>query len=164
MLDNILILERTITKDILKNKLSSGPEPAIEFLYVGYSSMLFGFLLQFVPVREEAEDLLVTIFSSLAHRLPEAFESDLSIYCWLQTEAREIILEYKGLNGDRPSFNSSYYSLLKDASPEHQWVFGELFMNGRKRAELVAQLSKEETYIEIILRESLLIIGEKLLT
>src|ERR1700722_17527465 len=88
------ILETTITKAILKHKLYSGIQPAIELLYGRYGGMLYSFVLQFIPDRQEAEDLLVDIFQRLTHQLQEACQSPLSVYCWMQVEARKIILAH----------------------------------------------------------------------
>jgi hypothetical protein len=167
-------LEKSITKDILKNELYSGQQPAVELLYTRYSGMLFSYILQFVPDREEAANLLVKIFYKLTPQLQEAFDSSLSIYCWLQVEARKIILEYTRNSGDRhPSPGDAlsfaqgtgsvyYFSLLEDASPEHQWIFRELFIYGRQKEELVLQSGKELTTIGRLLRECLLIIRKKM--
>lgn len=167
-------MEKTITKDVLKNKLYSGAGPAIEFLYSRYSAMLFSYVLQFIPLKEEAEDLLADIFSRLTYRLQEACNSSLSVYCWLQVEARKIILEYNKQKGNEHASLSGplnfiygpdeayYFALLQEASPEHQWVFRELFLNGRQREELAQQLRKDKAYIDTILLESLVIIRNKL--
>jgi len=88
-------LEKTITKDILKNELFSGGQPAAELLYNRYGGMLFSYVQQFVPNRTEAESLLVNILP-VCHagwRLP--LNRVLSVYCWLQIEARKIILEHR---------------------------------------------------------------------
>ncbi len=87
-------MEGPITKDALQNELYCGQQLAIQLLYTRYSGMLYGYVLQFVPDKLKAEGLLANIFSRLAFRLQEACDSSLSIYCWLQVEARKIILEY----------------------------------------------------------------------
>lgn len=131
--------------------------------------MLFSYIRQFVPSRTEAENLLVNIFSRLASRLETAFESSLSVYCWLQVEARKIILEHRGqetgnvLSGSGTGEMRTYYlSLLESASPEHRWVFRELFINGRQREELALEVNRDQAYIGDLLRECMLIIGKKL--
>jgi hypothetical protein len=55
-----------------------------------------------------------------------------------------------------------YYSLLQEASAEHQWVFRELYLNGRPKEELAIEVGKDLAYISMLLRESLLIIRKKL--
>ena len=160
-------MEKTITKDILKNELYAGQRPAVELLYTRYSGMLFSYILQFVPARAEASTLLVDIFARLTPQLQTAFDSSLSVYCWLQVEARKIILEYtdtgKGERGGAGRTNKAYYSsLLEETSPEHQWVFRELFIYGRKKEELAAQSGKDLVYINGILRECLLVIRKNL--
>jgi len=167
-------LERTIAKDILKNELYSGQQPAAELLYTRYSGMLFSFVLQFVPERTEAGNLLVDIFSRLTPRLQQAFESRLSIYCWLQVEARKIIVEYlRSVDDGRASGigslpfgddsdESYYFSLLQGASTEQQWVFRELFIYGRERAELAMCSGLDLSDIDRLLRECLLIIRKNL--
>ena len=162
----------TITKDILKDELFSGGRPAGEILFNRYGGMLFSYIQQFVPSRPEAETLLVSIFSRLTSQLEAAFESSLSIYCWLQIEARKIILEHRQMESgyvfpkesEAPQGQHKvyYFSLLEDASSEHQWVFRELFVNGRKREELAVVLNKDVAYIGEILRECMLIIRKKL--
>jgi DNA-directed RNA polymerase specialized sigma24 family protein len=165
-----------MTKDALQNELYCGEEPAIRLLYTRYGGMLYGYVLQFVPDKLKAEDLLVTIFSRLAFRLQEACDSSLSIYCWLQVEAREILLKYflENKNGHAvPSepepFNAAsgqsiipYFSLLEDASPEHQRVFRKLFLHGIGKEDLALQTGKDLAYIDRLLRESLLIIRKRL--
>jgi DNA-directed RNA polymerase specialized sigma24 family protein len=165
-------VEKTITKDILKDELFSGGRPAAEVLFDRYGGMLFSYIQQFVPSRAEAEDLLVNIFSRLASRLEAAFESSLSIYCWLQIEARKIILEsrpnvHSRISPQEPDTRQSerkvyYSSLLEDASPEHQWVFKELFVSGRQREELALAMNRDVAYIGDILRECMIIIRKKL--
>jgi hypothetical protein len=163
-------LEKAITKDILRDELFSGGKPAAELLYNRYGGMLFSYIQQFVPSRAEAENLLVNIFSLLASRVETAFDSSLSVYCWLQIEARKIILEHRGqMTGNvfpRASgpveMRAYYFSLLEDASPEHRWVFRELFINGRQREELAREVNKDQAYIGDLLRECMLIIGKKL--
>src|SRR5882757_10817691 len=122
--------------------------------------MLFSYIQQFVHGRTEAENLLVSIFSRMAPQLEEAFESSLSVYCWLQIEARKIILEdRRQVNGAiasrefAPGENKIFYfSLLEDASPEHQWVFMELFVNGKQREELAREVNRDQAYISNLLR------------
>lgn len=157
-------MEKTITKEILKNELYAGHRPAIELLYTHYSGMLYSYILQFVPGEAEASDLLVDIFSALTPRLQTAFDSSLSVYCWLQVESRKIILEYVGRQGGSSGHaNKGYYSsLLEETSAEHQWVFRELFICGRRKEELAAQSGKDLTYISGLLRECLLIIRKNL--
>jgi len=165
-------VEKTITKDTLKDELFSGGRPAVEILYNRYGGMLFSYIQQFVPSRAEAEDLLVSIFATLASRLESAFESSLSVYCWLQIEARKIILENRP-NGHGRIFPQEtgaeesekkvyYFSLLEDASPEHRRVFSELFVNGRQREELALAMNRDAAYIGDILRECMIIIRKRL--
>jgi DNA-directed RNA polymerase specialized sigma24 family protein len=168
------ILETTITKAILKHKLYSGIQPAIELLYGRYAGMLYSFVLQFISDRKEAEDLLVNIFQKLTPQLQDACQSPLSVYSWMQMEARKIILEYfrtkqegdpgpAGQTADLliaeiRQFPSSYLSLLRRATEEQQWVFREAFLKGRQKEELALQLGKDSAYVEKVLRDSLVII------
>lgn len=151
----------------------SGDKPPAELLYNRYGGMLFSYIQQFVSSRTEAENLLVSVFTRLATRLEAAFESSLSVYCWLQIETRKIILEHRGQDSEgvissvsgpgSPGDNKTFYfSLLQDASPEHRWVFRELFIQGRQREELARELSKDQAYIEELLRECMQIIRKKL--
>ena len=157
-------MEPTITKDILKNEFYAGPRPVVELLYTRYSGMLYGYVLQFVPDKKEASELLVAIFSRLVPELQKAFDSNLSIYCWLQVEARKIILEHtqKGNVTEVKNSQAYYLRLLEEASQEQQWIFREIFLKGRKKDELAAQSGKDLAYISGILRECLLIIRKNL--
>ena len=176
-----MCVEKTITKDILKNELYAGPQPAFELLYARYSGMLFSYILQFIPDRTEAGKLLVEIFSRLTPRLQQAFESSLSIYCWLQVEGRKIILEHqqsvRPVQSNSPAVQSiqvdsqeavapdelSFYCmLLAEASPEHQWIFREVFIRGRKKEDLAERSGKDMAYISSVLRECLLLIRKNL--
>ncbi|MHA4809826.1 hypothetical protein ACX0G9_17055 [Flavitalea flava] len=168
----------TITKDILKTELFSGQQQAVELLYSKYSSMLYSYVLQFVPEKQEADNLFVNIFASLAPRLQEACDSGLSIYCWMQVEARKIILTLaepckngatsvspaagKSLNFEEGHQKAHYLSLLEEASDEQKWVFWELFICGRQKEELAIESGREKEDINKLLREGLLIIRKKL--
>lgn len=159
----------TLTKETLKSKLNAGVEAAIDSLYTNYSSMLYGYILQFLPDQKEAEKALVFSLTTLVTRLEEAFNSPLSIYCWMQVETRKLILEYKKQQpGDLAHHNSGYnqnayyLALLQDATPEHRLVFSESFLNGRSKDELAAQLQTNVHNITRLLNESLLIIRTKL--
>lgn len=136
-------------------------------LYSRYSGMLYSYILQFVSDKTEAGTLLVDIFSRLTPQLPNAFDSQLSVYCWLQVEARKIILEHvQNKSGEAagpagaplgrgPNSPALYFSLLEDAPPEHQWVFRELFLYGRTKEELALHSGKDLAYVSRILRECL---------
>jgi hypothetical protein len=165
-------LETLIIKETLRSKLNTGVEPAVDFLYNSYSSMLYGYVLQFVPDKKEAEKVLVLVFGKLSARLQEACNSPLSVYCWMQVEARKVILEYKdqAVNGHagQPdaaaagSQHAYYLSLLQEASDDQRMVFSELFLKGRDREELAGQLQKTVHDITRLLRESLLIMRKNL--
>jgi len=186
LLKSLTPVTPTNMKDILKKALSAGPASALELLYNRYSGMLFSYILQFAPDRTMAGKQLVKIFSLLGPRLPAAFDSQLSIYCWLQIEARKIILEYtsknvneypgtdeqQGVDGslrvdgspgiDGRRSGGGYFALLAEAPPEHQWVFRELFIYGRQKEELALQSGKDLAYISCTLRECLFIIRKNL--
>jgi len=152
-------VEKTITKDVLRNELFSGGKPPAELLYNRYAGMLFSYVQQFVPGRAEAESLLVNIFTRLASRLDAAFESSLSVYCWLQIEARKIILERCRQGG--VDVVSGRWG-LEDASSEHRWVFRELFIHGRQREELAREAGMDQAYIEDLLKGCMQMIRKKL--
>ena len=135
--------------------------------------MLFSYILQFLPDRAESGSLLADILARLAPRLQDAFESSLSIYCWLQVETRQHVLAYirdknngGSVEGYRPvaGVNSKvYYSgLLQDASPEHQYIFREVFIHGLNKEEVALHSGNDPVYVGKILRECLLIIRKKL--
>jgi DNA-directed RNA polymerase specialized sigma24 family protein len=165
-------LEKAITKDILRDELFSGDMPPAELLYNRYGGMLYSYVQQFASSRTEAENLLVNIFTRVVSRLDAAFASGLSFYCWLQIEARKIILERRGQGSEgvrkesgepMPDDNKAFYFfLLQDASPEQRLVFRKLFIQGRQREELARELSKDQSYIEDLLRECMQIIRKKL--
>lgn len=142
-------------------------------LYSRYGGMLYSYILQFVP-ESEAGTLLVDIFSRLTPQLKEAFDSSLSVYCWLQIESRKIILEHLqgkgrvqanwGGAGAAAGQNAqaSYFSLLEDAPPEHQWVFREVFLYGKSKEELALQSGRDPGYVSQLLRECLGMIRKNL--
>jgi hypothetical protein len=157
-------LETLIVKETLQSKLNNGVGPAVDFLYNNYSSMLYGYVLQFIPGKEEAEKVLVLVFSHLSARLQEACSSTLSVYCWMQIEARKVILEYRKktdpvATGHRPSY---YLTLLSDASEEQKMVFSELFLEGKNKEDLAIQLQKTVHDVSRLLNESFLIMRKNL--
>jgi DNA-directed RNA polymerase specialized sigma24 family protein len=158
-----------LTKNALQKELFCGQEPAIELMYITYGGMLYGYVLQFVPDEQKAESLLSAIFYRLGPRLQEACDSSLSIYCWLQIEARKIILDIG--NGQSSQTNHSgqefrdkvgFSSLLNDASPEHREVFCKHFLYGIPTEDLASQAAKDLDHINRLLRESLLLIRKRL--
>ena len=154
-----------VTKDVLQKELYCGQQPAIDLLYAKYGGMLYGYVLQFASGKLKAESLLISIFSRLAPRLQEACDSSLSIYCWLQVEARKVILD---MRESQPGYTphtepeATYFSLLKDASPEHQKVFSELFIHGTTKEDLARQTGNDPSHVDKLLKESLLLIRMKL--
>ena len=132
--------------------------------------MLFSYILQFIPDKAEAGELLVAIFAGLMPRIERGIEPIPSLYCWLQVEARKIILAYLRTKGDgQPKellpeeVDRTYYlSLLSDASPEHRWVFRELFINGRERECVASQCGMDAADVGKLLRECLLLIRKNL--
>ena len=137
----------------------------MELLYNQYGGMLFSYILQFIPDRGEAGNLLVDVFSRLVPQLQRAFDSSLSIYCWLQVESRKIILAHlreKGAISRQEGDAGYYFLLLADASPEHRWVFRELFINGQDKERLAVRSGKDIAYVNRIMRECLLLIRKNL--
>ena len=155
-------MKKTITKDLLKSELASGELPAAEILYMRYGGMLYSYILQFVPDRSEAGILLADIFTRLTLQLQEGFDSRLSVYCWLQVESRKIILERCTHLGGVPGTKDLYFSLLRDAPPEHQWVFRELVLYGRDKEALALQSGRDLAYVSRLLRECLGMIRKNL--
>jgi len=158
-------LETLIAKETLQSKLSIGVGPAIDFLYDNYSAMLYGYVLQFIPDRQEAEKMLVLIFGDLSARLPEACTSPLSVYCWMQVEARKVILAYRqaSVNGQATSSGDTYYlTLLQHASDQQKRVFSELFLKGRDKEELAGEMQITVQDINRLLKESLLVMRNNL--
>lgn len=163
-------METLIIKETLKSKLSVGVEPAVDYLYSNYSSMLYGFVLQFIPDQAEAEEVLTMIYDNLAGRLEEACNATLSVYCWMQVEARKLILEYKQqkenrLNGHAvPGFKPQayYLKLLKGATDEQIDVFTEMFLHGQSKDVVATQLNKTAHEVDRLLKESLLILQKNL--
>jgi len=161
-------LEQTITKDILRDELFAGRRPVVELLYNQYSGMLFSYILQFIPDRGEAGNLLVDVFSRVVPQLQRLFDSSLSIYCWLQVESRKIILshlrEKEGVARiSRQDADAGYYfSLLAEASSEHRWVFREVFINGLDKEGVAVRAGKDIAYVSGVMRECLLLIRKNL--
>lgn len=148
-----------------------GVEPAVDYLYSNYSSMLYGYVLQFIPDPSEAEKVLALIFTRLAGRLDEACNATLSVYCWLQVESRKLILEYKrknelpvnGHTSNGQPKNAYYLSLLHNATEEQRTVFIEMFMNGGGKEEVATKLNKSVQEVSRLLKESLIILQKNLL-
>ena len=163
-------METLIIKETLRSKLSVGVEPAIDYLYSNYSSMLYGYVLQFIPDPSEAEKVLAQIFTNLAGRLDEACDATLSVYCWMQVEARKLILDYKKKNGlevnghannGQPK-NAYYLTLLRNATEEQRTVFQEMFLNGGAKEEVAIKMNKTVQEISRLLKESLIILQKNL--
>lgn len=163
-------METLIIKETLKSKLSVGVAPAVDYLYTNYSSMLYGYVLQFIPDEGEAGRMLTLIFNNLAGRLEEACNATLSVYCWMQVEARKLILEHKKdqqtkINGVAvPGFarQTYYLKLLRGATEEQVTVFSEMFLNGRTKEEVATQLNVNAHEVDRLLKESLLLLQKNL--
>lgn len=161
-------LENILIKETLKDHLASGRQPAIRFLFTRYSSMLFGYVLQFITDKNEAEKLLVVIFGELANRLHDGCRSASGLYCWMQAEARKIILDYvqpdNGQGKPAPDDNREawYLSLLQEASDEQKKIFRAVFFEGRSKETIAQEVHQDLSTVKKLLRESLLIIRKNL--
>jgi len=132
--------------------------------------MLFSYILQFIPDREEAAELLVDVFVRLVPRLERGIDPVSSVYCWLQVEARKIVLAYLRNKRDGQSTEvlmdgvdkTYYFSLLADASPEHRWVFRQLFIHGQDREYVARRSGKDPAHVNKLLLECLLLIRKNL--
>ena len=163
-------MEQTITTTILKDGMPAR-RPTLEALYNQYSGMLFSYILQFIPDRAEAGELLADVFARLAPELERGISHPSSIYCWLQVEARKIVLAYLRSKGDGHPVEQGltegvdrtyYFSLLTDASPEHRWVFRELFIFGRDKEYVARRSGRDPAYVSRLLQECLLLIRKNL--
>ncbi|MFT3827785.1 MAG: hypothetical protein QM731_27960 [Chitinophagaceae bacterium] len=162
-------MKTTDVKTTLKIRIEQSPRVAVEYLYSEYSAMLLGYTMQFIPDKKEAEEVLMLIFERLSGRLHEIPEAILSVYCWLQIESRKIILDYKqGCRKNAPlenvtvNNNTSYSSLLTDASEKQRTVFIEMYINGRSAQEVALQLQTDTTSVKQLLRESLIIMRKNM--
>jgi hypothetical protein len=132
--------------------------------------MLFSYILQFIPDRAEAGELLVDVFARLMPRVERGIEPISSLYCWLQVETRKIILAHLRTKGDgqpkglsMEGIDRTYYlSLLSGASAEHRLIFRELFIGGRDRECVANQVGMDAAYVGKLLRECLLLIRKNL--
>jgi hypothetical protein len=170
---NLPILDTAITKDHLRSEIFAGNSAPVEVIYNRYGGMLFSYILQFLPDRTESGNVLADILARLAPRLQDGFDSTLSIYCWLQVESRKIVLAYirdKHNGGSVERYRPAggvdsrvyYAGLLSEASPEHQYIFREVFIHGQDKCDLAAREGKDPVYVGKILRECLLIIRKKI--
>ncbi len=163
-------MEPTVEKENLKLRLHQSPALAIEYLYTRYSSMLLGFTLQFISDKKDAEQVLMLIFEKVYDKMAEIPDAVLSVYCWLQAEARKVILDHKNKttasscnSGIVSSHNRSYYEpLLQEATDQQRTVFIEMYINGRSIQQVAAQLQADTASVQQLLRESLLIIRKNL--
>lgn len=162
-------MEKTVEKEELQAIIQQNPGKAIEVLYSGYSNLLLGFILQFIPDKNEAEKVLMLIFDKLYSKLNEIDGTPLSIFSWLQIQSRKIILEYKNEN---VSINESahnvigsngYVQLLHNASEIQRKVFIEMYINGYKAQEVASQMNIETALVQQLLRESLIIMRKNML-
>jgi len=155
-------LAEVVTKNTLKQSLRKGDgKEAVALLYSRYSPMLYGYILKFVPARKDAEKILVNLFAKLPGHMEEAFSSPLSIYSWLQTKARELVLIHNHVRHENATFTECL-ALLADAPEIIRETFVEIYLKGTSRKEVAAMQQSTEAEVAKNLFAALSIIRKKI--
>jgi hypothetical protein len=142
-------------KRLLREALTQNVHAALKFLYGKYSAMLFSHILAFMPSREKSEEVFLDLFTHVAtrERLEAALNSPASLYCWLQAEARHLIItRYADFITDHVS---CYTDLLQSAPPEQKAVFSAIYLHGKSTKQVATELGEDECTIKNLLMEAL---------
>ena len=83
-----------IREQLLVERLVTGDPAAKELLYDRYAGALFNVVLQLVPVRPRAEDVIVRVFTWAFHHIGAFHTSGYrTLFSWLMLKAREFALK-----------------------------------------------------------------------
>ena len=151
-----------VTKNTLKQTLRRGDgKEAVALLYSRYGPMLYGYILKLVPEQKEAEKILVSLFARLPGQMDDAFQSQLSIYSWLQGRARELVLIHNHVRHENATFTECLL-LLTGESEMIQSTFLEIYLKGKSRKEVAMMLDITEGEVTKNLFTALSIIRKKI--
>jgi hypothetical protein len=142
-------------KRLLREALAQDMHAALKFLYGRYSGMLFSHILAFMPNQEKSEEVFLELFSHIGTReqLEDALHSPVSLYCWLQAQARHLILtRYAPFISERIS---CYSNLLQYAPSQQKAVFSAIYLHGKSTQEVATELGEDENTIKTLLMEAL---------
>lgn len=73
--------------------LKKGDESAYNHLYDNYSGALYGFILQVVPEKEQAKDILQEVFMKIFQRIEQYDDQRGRLYTWMVQIARNTAID-----------------------------------------------------------------------
>lgn len=83
-----------ISEQVLIERLVIGDPAAKELLYDRYAGALYSMVLQLVPIRERADDVIVRVFTWAFHHIGTFHSSGYkTLFAWLMRKTRELAIK-----------------------------------------------------------------------
>ena len=152
-----------------------------EAIYRRYAPEVFTYLLHHIPMRQDAEDLLVEVFLAVLEKIPSLDIDERHLAAYVQAIARNKVADYYRKRGKRQIISldalaeTAYES--EELAPEERAVAGEQitmlrhafnelpelqqtilrlrFIHGLRSREIAAHLARSENSIRVMLSRSL---------
>lgn len=147
---------------MLIERLVLGDPAAKELLYDRYAGALYGMVLQLVPVKDRANDVIVKVFTWAFHHI-NAFQSSgyRTLFAWLLCKARALAIKEAipdtALTGTElmkkeEGILQQFYLILP---PSEQQVFRLSYFKGLSITTIARMLAMPEGQVNEILGESM---------
>jgi len=153
-----------IKEQILLEQLAAGEPAAKELFYDKYAGALYGVILQIIPVREVADEVMVKTFTHVYQYIHEYKNSaNTNLFAWLLRKTREIAigeilpLGYGATGNDLMVRNNSHLQqFAAGLSDERQQVFRLCYFRGVSQMMVATILGVEEETVKQILRATMI--------
>ncbi len=151
-----------ISEQMLIERLASGDPAAKELLYDRYAGALYGVVLQLVPIKDRANDVIIKVFAWAFHHI-NAFHSSgfRTLFAWLLRKTRELAIKEAipetALTGTElmkkeEGILQQFYIILPASE---QQVFRLSYFKGLSITTIARMLAIPEGQVNEILREAM---------
>jgi RNA polymerase sigma-70 factor (ECF subfamily) len=84
---------QSFTEEDLIERISEGDDSALLKLYDSYSRIVFSLILKIIKNKEEAEDILQTVFMKIWNKAEKFNKNKGGVYSWIITIARNLAID-----------------------------------------------------------------------
>lgn len=153
-----------IKEQILLEQLMAGEPVARELFYDKYAGVLYGVILQIIPVKEVADEVLVKTFMHVYQYIHEYRDNaNTNLFAWLMRKTREIAIReilplgHGSTGNDLMIRNNSHLQQFVAGLPDDQrQVFRLCYFKGLSQMVVATILGVEEETVKMILRATMI--------
>lgn len=145
--------------------------PSGKSLYDQYGAMLYGYILQFIPDKEVADQSLINIFSHIYTHIDEGIRSSQGIVIWMLGEARKLLIpQLKPQKTqvenekviDKESNRDTFNVLFNHVSEQQKYLFIESYYKGRPIEQIAQEINLAPEKTAELLKATLLTLRKAL--